>query len=245
MITFNFYINLFARFIIVFILFTVIGTLSHEFGHIAVAKYFGYETELSYGSMIYYPNGYEEDIDVKKFNQLNEEHFGQNYEDLDLSIQEEFDKVIANIETKFNWNEKHSLYIFIGGPAQTFLTSFLGLIIIFYRRSYLKKKLKCLDWLGVMLALFSLRQVFNISTGIIKKITGNEILGDEIYISRFLDLNDWLISIITAVIGFAIVIYVIFKVIPLKLRFTFILSGFLGGILGYLIWFKYLGKLLF
>ncbi|MDT0295701.1 hypothetical protein ACFQ3R_14900 [Mesonia ostreae] len=109
----------------------------------------------------------------------------------------------------------------------------------------MRAKLTSLDWLGIMLALFSLRQVFNISTGIIKKMTGNEVLGDEIYISRFLDLNDWSISIITAVIGFFITIYIIFKVIPLKLRFTFILSGLLGGILGYVIWFEYLGKVLF
>ncbi|MDT0295702.1 hypothetical protein ACFQ3R_14905 [Mesonia ostreae] len=102
MITFNFYKNLFVRFIIVFILFTAIGALSHEFGHIAVAKYLDYETELSYGSMNYYPNGYKEDIDVKKLNQLNEKYIGQNYEDLNLDIQEQFDKVIAHIETKFN-----------------------------------------------------------------------------------------------------------------------------------------------
>jgi hypothetical protein len=48
-----------------FILFTIIGTLSHELGHIAVAKYFGYETTLDYGSMAYSKDFYK-DGDVKE-----------------------------------------------------------------------------------------------------------------------------------------------------------------------------------
>ena len=36
-----------------FILFTIIGTISHEYGHIIVAKFLGYGTELHYGSMNY------------------------------------------------------------------------------------------------------------------------------------------------------------------------------------------------
>ncbi len=36
-----------------FILFTVLGTLTHEGGHIAAAKYYGYETTLHYSSMNY------------------------------------------------------------------------------------------------------------------------------------------------------------------------------------------------
>ena len=36
-----------------FILATIVGTLSHEGGHIAAAKYYGYETTLHYGSMNY------------------------------------------------------------------------------------------------------------------------------------------------------------------------------------------------
>lgn len=36
-----------------FIIFTVIGTLSHEMGHIVLAKILGYETTLHYASMIW------------------------------------------------------------------------------------------------------------------------------------------------------------------------------------------------
>ena len=51
MLKFNFILHFAIRIACTFIFFTVIGTLSHEYGHIAVAKYFGYETELHYGSM--------------------------------------------------------------------------------------------------------------------------------------------------------------------------------------------------
>ena len=39
--------------VIGFILFTIVGTQSHELGHILVAKFFGYKTSLNYGSMTY------------------------------------------------------------------------------------------------------------------------------------------------------------------------------------------------
>ncbi len=41
----------FFIFTITFMLFAVIGTLTHEYGHILAAKSFGYKTYLHYGSM--------------------------------------------------------------------------------------------------------------------------------------------------------------------------------------------------
>ena len=52
----------FRKFIIltfIFILFTPIGTISHEYGHIAVAKLLGYKTTLHYASMNWYPDKLE------------------------------------------------------------------------------------------------------------------------------------------------------------------------------------------
>ncbi|MEQ8908833.1 MAG: hypothetical protein RIC95_06555 [Vicingaceae bacterium] len=40
--------------LLVFIAFTVVGTLSHELGHISVAQFLGYDTQLHYGSMNWY-----------------------------------------------------------------------------------------------------------------------------------------------------------------------------------------------
>ncbi len=57
-----------------FVLFTIIGTISHELGHIIVAKSLGYETALYYGSMNYYPKGYLDDKDVIAFKNLTKDY---------------------------------------------------------------------------------------------------------------------------------------------------------------------------
>ncbi|WP_301161956.1 hypothetical protein [uncultured Winogradskyella sp.] len=46
-------------------------------------------------------------------------------------------------------------------------------------------------------------------------------------------------------IGLLISCYVVFKIIPIKYRFTFIVSGLVGGISGFAIWLGFLGEALF
>lgn len=49
-----------------FICFTIIGTLSHEYGHIFVAQKLGYTTQLHYGSMSWYGGNREETSNIYK-----------------------------------------------------------------------------------------------------------------------------------------------------------------------------------
>jgi hypothetical protein len=53
MLPLRFDLKLFVVLFVVFIVFTCIGTLTHEMGHIAIAKMLGYETHLGYGYMNY------------------------------------------------------------------------------------------------------------------------------------------------------------------------------------------------
>ena len=53
-----------------FVVFTIVGTQLHELGHIAVAKYYGYETELYHDSMTYYHKGIMQDADYIKLEEL-------------------------------------------------------------------------------------------------------------------------------------------------------------------------------
>ena len=53
MLPLHFNVKLFVILFIVFIAFTCIGTLTHEMGHIAIAKILGYETHFGYGYMNY------------------------------------------------------------------------------------------------------------------------------------------------------------------------------------------------
>lgn len=233
-----------------FILFTVIGTLSHEYGHIAVAKYFGYDTTLSYGSMNYYPKGYLEDDDLKEIKEISEPYMDIDYEDWPEDIKfklEPLDKVVMERYPYNDTHKLHSLLITIGGPAQTMLTSFIGLLILFFRRKNWSIKFEILDWIAVFMSLFALREVFNFLDVLFVLMSNSEanFYTDEFGISTGLGCNEWVIPILSFILGMLISCYVIFKIIPLKYRFSFIIAGFVGGIVGFATWFGYLGPALF
>ncbi len=227
-------------------MFTVIGTISHEYGHIIVAKYFGYETKLHYGSMNYLPKGYLEDEDVIAVRDLTKDYVDIEYDSWPKDIKEKTEEY-NNILRERYWNEQSNsgLLITIGGPLQTILTGTIGLLILIWRRkSIYKNGLKILDWLAIFLSLFWLREIFNLVTSIGGEIispNGTWFGGDELYISQGLNLWPGTIPLILATIGIVIAIYVVFKIIPKKKRLTFILSGFIGGITGFILWMNIIG----
>jgi hypothetical protein len=244
----NFAINIKSLLIltIVFILFTAIGTVSHEYGHIAVAKYFGYETSLHYGSMNYYPKGYLQDGDLEAYKELTKEYWNTEYESWPNDVKEKAEEY-QNILEKRYWNEKSndSLYVTIGGPLQTILTGIIGLIILFIRRKNIQNKgLKLIDWLAVFLGLFWLREIFNLVHSIGSELispNGKWFGGDEYYISKDLNLWSGTIPIFLGAIGLLISVYIVFNIVPKNLRLTFISSGLIGGISGFIIWMYIIG----
>ncbi len=231
---------------IAFILFTAIGTVSHEFGHIVVAKYFGYETSLHYGSMNYYPKGYLQDADLEAYNTLTKDYWHIEYESWPNEIKEKAEKYGSILEERY-WSEKSNkgLFISMGGPVQTLLTGIIGLIILFLRRKSIHiKGLKIIDWLAVFLSLFWLREIFNIVHSLGAEIispNGSWFGGDEYYISKDLNLWPGTIPILLGTTGLLISVYIVFKIVPKNLRLTFILSGIIGGISGFILWMNIMG----
>lgn len=232
-------------FAIGFIISTIVGTQTHELGHVAVAESLGYETTLSYGSMSHNHEGFSEDEDVKAWRKI----FANidSYDDLNDEKKAHANTIYKKIQAKFPNNPKHSFYITLGGPAQTILTSFLGLFLLAYRKTKKDEGFKFIDWLAVFMSLFILREVFNTVMASRSYILygTNNFRGDEFGISVYLGLNQWAVPIMTAILGAIIASFVIFMIIPLRYRFTFILAGFLGSISGFILWFEYLGPLLF
>ena len=153
----------------------------------------------------------------------------------------EFEKGIEKLESD-------SIKITLGGPLQTISTGLIGLILILLRKKRIKNSgVKILDWLGIFLALFWLREVFNLIHSIGFEILyneGNYFGGDERYISEYFNLGSGTIPIILGIIGIIVSIYIVFKIIPWKFRLTFIVSGFIGGITGFILWFQFLGPIL-
>jgi len=230
-----------------FILFTIIGTLSHEYGHITVAKYFGYETHLNYGSSSFFQKGYFEDKDVKEINEISKEYSDSKYEELPKELKLKVEELWIKINKKFPRNRSNDFWVTIGGPVQTLITSFIGLLVLFIRQKKWKNKFMVIDWFAVFMSLFALREVFNFIQALYNSIIHSQsnFHTDEFRISRYLDLNEWVIPSFTLVLGIVISYYVIFNVIPVKYRYTFILSGLIGGISGFAIWYGFLGNTLF
>lgn len=220
---------------IAFILFTVIGTVSHEYGHIIVAKSLGYKTTLHYGSMNYDMN---ELYDI--LNEINEEYGSELKNGIDFERKAEYKSTLAKLKY-------HRLLVDIGGPLQTILTGIFGLLILYFRKN--KRKVygfNKYDWLAVFLSLFWLREIFNLTLSVFYKLLkpkGSYFGGDEYNISIALNIWEGTIPIILGIIGLIISLFVVFKIIPVNLRLTFILSGFLGGIIGFISWMYIVGPI--
>lgn len=243
--------------LIAFIGFTIIGTLTHELGHVAVAEFLGYETSLHYDSMNYNASSIDEDLikndkDFIKLEHLYEEHYkeidnGVFEEDIKFKEEvERLDKILKEKYPSIKRQNVYSFYITMGGPIQTILTSLIGLFILFFRKFKHKNTFEILDWLGVFLSLFILREVYNTIMALFSLIffNTNRFNGDEFGISLYLELNQWIVPVITGVVGVLVSLYVIFKVMPYKYRIGFMSSGLIGGILGYVLWFEFLGEIL-
>lgn len=216
-----------------FILFTAIGTVSHEYGHIIVAKSLGYNTTLHYGSMNYNSGELHD-----KLIQIYNEYKTEIENNLDFEKRTEY-------ETGINTLRSNGLLVNLGGPLQTILTGTLGLILLFWRRKQIHQRgLKMIDWLSVFLSLFWLREVFNLAMSVSQEIispNGTWFGGDEKKISQGLELWPGTFSILLGILGLILSIFVIFKIIPNKIRLTFILSGFIGGTVGFILWMNMIG----
>lgn len=226
----------FALLTLAFVLFTILGTITHELGHVAVAKYFGYETELHYASMNYDTPVHEE--------------FRKRYEQDKEYIEAEAESpqkqaFIAYREELGKQMEGRSIMIILGGPVQTMLTGTIGLLILWFRRKkiFAKKHLNAGEWLAVLLSYFWARQVFNFMVPIpeIFQDAANNYKGDEPRISHYWGLPHWSFGLITCTIGAVLLLWVTFRIIPKHQRFTFIVSGLAGCALGWFIWMHWMG----
>lgn len=224
--------------LLAFIVFTVVGALSHEYGHIAVAKMLGYKTELRHASMNY--NIHESD-NSKWLGLVMRSCMDEIQNDIPFPEKDEYLNRMAIYKS-------HSLWVRLGGPIQTMLTGTIGLIILLVRRKQIKQVgFQTLDWFAVLLSLFWIRQVANLSITVVSGFLTNDdkfFGGDEAVISYYLNLPSGTVSIITGILGFVICTYSIFWLIPKNHRFSFILGGLAGGSLGYVLWMQILGPIL-
>lgn len=232
--------RLFALLALSFVLATIVGTLSHELGHFAAIKYYGGNPVLHYASV---SNQGQNDIssDLKKRYQKDRDKIESP------SPSPEKEAFMAYREGLGKKLEHSLAYIWLAGPLQTMLTGTLGVAMLWIRRKKIATFGMCAaDWFWVLLAFFWSRQLANFGISIIQYIQHCTCLGngDEAKISRYLGWPPLTVYTITGVIAAVLQAVVVFVIIPKTQRFNFILAGFVGSALGWLVWMEWMGPVL-
>lgn len=140
---------------------------------------------------------------------------------------------------------KQELWFILAGPLQTMLTGTTGILLLFFSARQ-TDRLSVGRWVMIFISLFWLRQFANLVIWIANYIITGKFgtNADEIKLSMLLNLPSLLIISATALIGLVVLTIVLYRFIPITQRLTFVLSGLLGGISGYLFWLVYFGKII-
>lgn len=142
-------------------------------------------------------------------------------------------------------SNRQVFWAILAGPLLTMLTGSVGLLLLYkIRKSFGKLSFK--QWFLIFISLFWLRQPANLVGEIVTYFTTGHYgeMADEAKISRYFNWSPWYIDVVTAFIGLFVLTMIIFKFIPKTQRLTFILSGLIGGISGFMLWLVYFGKVI-
>ncbi|MBD3352244.1 MAG: hypothetical protein GF364_12225 [Candidatus Lokiarchaeota archaeon] len=144
----------------------------------------------------------------------------------------------------FPLSDKQYFIFILGGPLATWIQSLipLSIIIIYYRKQHpekLEEKLPPLFVLLLGFVTFSGRFVFNAGGYIFTESTSS----DEYKMEIYLGLPHGALIFGFAIIGLAVLLYSLF-IIAKKNRSSIFIGAIGGAVLGYLLWYYYLGPLL-
>jgi hypothetical protein len=217
-----------------FILHTVAVTLIHESGHFIVGRYLGYDSEIHYGFTS--SKGSELSNKLKKIYFENKESIDSGK---DYPQKQEREKLMKK-------SEKNGFWFVSGGPFTNILIGSIGFVLVIWLRKRYNFATSNFHWFCLFLTFFWMRQPNNLLAWIVKiPINRNNIYsGDEIKLARYLNLPLGSIIWTTGILGLLICGYVILKFIPRDKLFIFLISGFLGGVSGIILWLKILGPII-
>ena len=134
-----------------FLIFAIIGTISHEIGHLVAAKALGYNTTFHYGSLSF---------DNSELNNELDSIYIRNQFAIDNELPYDEKK---KFERKYDKLASDELKVLLAGPIQTIITGLIGFQFLIFRKKKIKENgLKLLDWVLVFLSLFWLREIFNL-----------------------------------------------------------------------------------
>lgn len=238
--------KLFVALLTGFISFTIVGTLLHETGHYLVAKYYGFDASVHYGhtSFDQMPVAFRRDNDSIQAWQIKY-HLVHQIDDRYVVVDTVAFPQKQRYQALVKKQQQILLPIHLGGPAQTMLTGTLGVGLLLINRRWWQQKpqLRVGVWLVVFMALFWLRQLFNLVMATFTVLRQGQWSArlDEVLIARNLHLWPASISLVTGLVGLGVLSFITLRVIPASQRPTFIGAGLLGGTFGFWLWLVWLG----
>jgi hypothetical protein len=168
-----------------FIGFTIVGTLSHEFGHYIVGTFLGYQPKIHYGFTSFGKGDlHNEVVSIYQSNKIAIK--AKKY----FSKQERFAILLKK-------RDNHYLWTTLRGPVQKMVTGTIGVLWLFFRLK--KAKISTIfDWFLLFLSLFWLRQSANLVSWLVgtsfSQIKGT---GDEIKLAYFWSFPQGSIILVT------------------------------------------------
>jgi len=214
-------------------LLTVVGILTHEFGHYSVSKILGYEANLDYQSSSYWDDDFNE-----YFKDTYGKYSNEIKSDLAFPGKDKYKKAVQKYQSDTFW-------IILGGPLETILTGSIGFILLLiYRKRFINSdQVHFIGWTLIFISLFWLRQVANLVTLLMSKfITGQySQRSDEMLLAKHLHIHIWTIQMATGLIGL-IIFAIVLRFLPKNVILTFLISGLIGGVLGYYLWLIKFGQ---
>jgi hypothetical protein len=220
----------FLKIFLLFILVIQLGAMLHEGVRTITAKTINYQkADFANGELYFYNDSMNKCFD--KFWETNR---------AELETGKDFPNKNKWLELRKQNDHDHAI-IEISGRLFTFTVFLIGLLILFVNRKNRKETFATTDWVGVILSLFLMQQVFLSS---VHAVTHKFIWCDDASIYNVLHLpiikTEWCITFIGSIICSIIV----FGIVPKEKRISFFCSGLLGGLVGITIWLFWTGKLL-
>jgi len=151
------------------------------------------------------------------------------------------------LENLNNINTRLFYYSTVAGPLQTIIIGLLGFFFSFKRYNRIgRENINALDWIYIYMTFFLLRQIYIFLKELYCHLKNSPFLqGDECFISYYLGLPLYSISLMIGVPSIIICTVTIFKIVPSIYRTNLLLGLFFGSILGYFLWFNIIGVLVF
>jgi len=140
-------------------------------------------------------------------------------------------------------------WFIVGGPVSTWLTAGIGLTFIFAKyRSMHSEPVKTVGYgqtFAIIAAAFGLRFIFNAGGYLISTIGTHpwDSNMDEVKIATHLGIHPYIMVFGSAIIALIIILMTLYY-IPSHQRYVILLAGLIGGALGYLFWYEWVGPLL-